>query len=211
MICERCGKEHDGSFGSGRFCSRSCANARTRTEESRKKTSESIRQYNEKMGRLSRTTRRDIKRKIYEKELKEYLDCIQSSPNMKILQYPEIDFGNKYVITDSGSVISTKTRKEMVPGIRDAYYWVCLTDLHRKKHCLYVHRLVAYNFIPNPDSYPIINHKDENPMNNHVDNLEWCTYSYNNTYNDVHMRRGKKVSETMKRKNSCSKDSKNNK
>lgn len=27
MICENCGKEHDGSFGSGRFCSRSCANS----------------------------------------------------------------------------------------------------------------------------------------------------------------------------------------
>ena len=25
-ICERCGQEHDGGFGSGRFCSRSCAN-----------------------------------------------------------------------------------------------------------------------------------------------------------------------------------------
>lgn len=25
-ICEQCGKEHDGSFGSGRFCSRSCSN-----------------------------------------------------------------------------------------------------------------------------------------------------------------------------------------
>lgn len=26
MKCEQCGKEHDGSFGSGRFCSRSCSN-----------------------------------------------------------------------------------------------------------------------------------------------------------------------------------------
>lgn len=25
-ICEQCGKEHDGTFGSGRFCSRSCSN-----------------------------------------------------------------------------------------------------------------------------------------------------------------------------------------
>lgn len=25
-ICEQCGKEHDGSFGSGRFCCRSCSN-----------------------------------------------------------------------------------------------------------------------------------------------------------------------------------------
>lgn len=25
FVCEVCGKEHDGSFGSGRFCSKSCA------------------------------------------------------------------------------------------------------------------------------------------------------------------------------------------
>lgn len=39
MICENCGKEHDGSYASGRFCSRSCANSRIRTEEIRQKVS----------------------------------------------------------------------------------------------------------------------------------------------------------------------------
>ena len=33
MECLKCKKEHDGSFGSGRYCSRSCANARVRTEK----------------------------------------------------------------------------------------------------------------------------------------------------------------------------------
>ena len=32
MRCERCGKEHDGGFGSGRFCNRSCANARVHSD-----------------------------------------------------------------------------------------------------------------------------------------------------------------------------------
>lgn len=27
LICENCGKEHDGSYGSGRFCSKECARA----------------------------------------------------------------------------------------------------------------------------------------------------------------------------------------
>lgn len=43
MKCEKCGKEHDGSFGSGRFCSRSCANSRVQTEEIRKKKSLTLR------------------------------------------------------------------------------------------------------------------------------------------------------------------------
>lgn len=47
---------------------------------------------------------------------------------------------------------------------------------------LSVHRLVAQAFIPNPDNLPEINHKDENPMNNRVENLEWCSRQYNIDY-----------------------------
>jgi hypothetical protein len=43
----------------------------------------------------------------------------------------------------------------------------------------HVHRLVGMTFISNPNNYPIINHKDENKMNNKLDNLEWVTSSEN--------------------------------
>lgn len=45
-----------------------------------------------------------------------------------------------------------------------------------------VHRLVAQTFIPNPDSLPEVNHKDNDRANNHVDNLEFCTRQYNIKY-----------------------------
>ncbi|MDE6946278.1 MAG: HNH endonuclease [Anaeroplasmataceae bacterium] len=64
--------------------------------------------------------------------------------------------------------------------------WYGYLDAHlrkngKRKHHK-VHRLVAEAFIPNPDNLPIVNHKDENKLNNRLCNLEWCTYEYNNTY-----------------------------
>lgn len=68
------------------------------------------------------------------------------------------------------------------PGVtHDNYQSVSLTR-QGKSASYSVHRLVAQAFIPNPDSLPQVNHKDENPSNNCVDNLEWCTAKYNSNY-----------------------------
>ncbi len=46
-------------------------------------------------------------------------------------------------------------------------------------HSCKLHRLMAKAFIPNPQGYSVVNHKDGNKLNCHLDNLEWCTSSYN--------------------------------
>lgn len=52
----------------------------------------------------------------------------------------------------------------------------------RKTHRLIVARLVAGAFLSNPNNLPQVNHKDENSLNNHADNLEWCSAKYNVLY-----------------------------
>jgi len=44
----------------------------------------------------------------------------------------------------------------------------------------YVHRLVAMTWIPNPNNYDCVLHKDDNPKNNHIANLMWGTKDMNN-------------------------------
>lgn len=47
-----------------------------------------------------------------------------------------------------------------------------------------VHRLVAQTFLSNPNNLPMVNHRDCNRTNNNVENLEFCTASYNNQYRE---------------------------
>lgn len=75
----------------------------------------------------------------------------------------------------------------------NGYYRVTLSK-DGKLYYKYIHRIVAETFIPNPDSLPCINHKDENRTNNNVNNLEWCSYSYNNSYGNARYKFSKSYS-----------------
>lgn len=94
-----------------------------------------------------------------------------------------------YRVSNLGNVYSYYVNRNLKFGISDGYKFVILNKNGDKKFSL-VHRLVATAFIPNPNNLPVINHKDENRLNCHVDNLEWCDYIYNATYNDAHIKRG---------------------
>ena len=53
----------------------------------------------------------------------------------------------------------------------------------------YTHRLIAETFIPNPQNLTEVNHKDEDKMNNCVDNLEWLDHRDNLFYSDAIVKR----------------------
>lgn len=75
---------------------------------------------------------------------------------------------------------------------KNGYQQVTLCKAH-SQHTFRTHRLVAEAFIPNPDNYTQINHKDEDKTNNCVDNLEWCDAKYNINYGS----RNSKVSKSL--------------
>lgn len=110
------------------------------------------------------------------------------------------DYENLYQVSNFGNVRSIdRTIKQysysakknkiynykgqiLIPAIdKNHYARVVLSKNNKQKHFM-VHRLVAEAFIPNPNNLPFINHKNENSLDNNVDNLEWCTQKYNINY-----------------------------
>ena len=97
-----------------------------------------------------------------------------------------------YQISDLGNVKSLERLNSAGKHIKErllkkdfdpttGYYSIGLNKDGKSKR-LWIHRLVADAFLANPNKYPQVNHKDENKRNNNVDNLEWCTETYNQVY-----------------------------
>ena len=101
-----------------------------------------------------------------------------------------------YQINSEGQILSLRRNRLMKQTINQGYYKVCLRNKYGKQASESVHRLVALTFIPNPTNLTCVNHKDENKLNNNIDNLEWCTREYNTSYS----MKGRPKTEEQKRK-----------
>lgn len=105
--------------------------------------------------------------------------------------YPEFDFiqasnlGRVRTVdrvVTNGKGMYVKKGRILKPQLNnDGYLYIAFGDngkfIQRK-----VHRVIAQTFIPNPDGWAEVNHKDCSRTNNNVDNLEWCSRSYNQKY-----------------------------
>lgn len=100
-------------------------------------------------------------------------------------------FEGIYLVSDKGRVYSVP-RKAPNHGTcggyclkpqkyRNGYVFYPLTRDGKTRQFL-AHRLVAEAFVPNPNGYGEINHKDGDKENNTPGNLEWCTRSQNNKH-----------------------------
>lgn len=113
-----------------------------------------------------------------------------------------IGFEDEYLIDEIGNIVCLPKENKLhrnqyscyyvVKGKVDAngYVRVTLTK-DGKSFDKLLHRLIAMQFIPNPDNLPQVNHKNGNKCDNSVGNLEWCTakenkrHAYDNNISDT--------------------------
>lgn len=116
-------------------------------------------------------------------------------------EHYEVDqFGRIYSVdrvvsvNDNGRVYDkTLKGKQMKQSIHTQGYKTVSLTKDGKTKTVFVHRIVAEAFIPNTENLPMVNHKDEDKTNNFVENLEWCSASYNRTYGRAIEKQAKKL------------------
>lgn len=93
------------------------------------------------------------------------------------MKWAKIEERPNYSVSDSGLVRNDKTGRILKQSSHRCGYKVVM--LGRKTVPLYVHRLVAKAFIPNPEKKPQVDHVNGNKADNRAENLRWVTASEN--------------------------------
>lgn len=137
------------------------------------------------------------------------VECFQSADVAPVVHKQVVGYEGLYEVDQFGRVYGIDRTKTVVDNERiyekpiagrqmkqsihtKGYKTVSLTKNGSTK-TVFVHRIVAEAFLPNPNNLPMVNHKDEDKTNNFIDNLEWCTASYNRTYGKAVERQAKKI------------------
>jgi len=88
------------------------------------------------------------------------------------------DYENEYQINKNGEIKNKKRNIIMNPKNTNGYLRIGLRKNGIRKF-YFIHRLLAIQFIDNPNNYDLVDHIDNNRLNNDLENLRWINYSGN--------------------------------
>ncbi len=95
-------------------------------------------------------------------------------------QWASIDGYLNYQVSWFGRVVNTKTGRILKPGTSNGgYLHVSLSKGGQVKQHK-IHKLVAREWVPNPDGKRCVDHMDNDRTNNNWKNLRYATYAENN-------------------------------
>lgn len=108
---------------------------------------------------------------------------------MKEIWKPVRNWEDYYLVSNKGFVYSLKSKRLLTLDKNNTGYYRVSFYNKGKKERVFIHRLVAETFIPNPENKKQVNHINEDKSDNSVKNLEWTTQEENELHS---MRRGSK-------------------
>ena len=116
-------------------------------------------------------------------------------------------FERQYAVSNSGEIFSFTrngnwTLRKLKPQINHNGYEKVTLITNNKRSYYFVHRIVADNFLDNPENKRTVNHVNAIKTDNLIKNLEWSTHSENAQHavdnNLAHRAKGSEMSKVLK-------------